>query len=80
MPRTELDRIKEEYYIRTPDNEFIIKEVSIDTSSDMVNVVAVVNVEELKGTPIKNFESVEKTPLSCIQLALSYVAESGWTV
>lgn len=80
MPRTELDRIKEEYYIRTPDNEFIIKEISIDTSNDMVNVVAVINVEELKGTPIKNFESVEKTPLSCIQLALSYVAKSGWTV
>lgn len=80
MPRTELDRIREEYYIRTPDNEFIIKEISINTSNDMVNVVAVINVEELKGTPIKNFESVKKTPLSCIQLALSYVAESGWTV
>lgn len=80
MPRTELDRIREEYYIRTPDNEFIIKEISINTSNDMVNVVAVINVEELKGTPIKNFESVEKTPLSCIQLALSYVAESGWIV
>lgn len=72
MPRTELERIKEEYYIRTPDNEFIIKEMSIDTHDDMVKVVAKINVEELKGTPVKYFETIEKNPFSCISLALSY--------
>lgn len=78
MPKSELYRIKEEYYIRTPDNEFIIKEISI-SSDDMVKVVAKINVEELKGTPIKYFETIEKTPLSAIQLALSYCPGS-WTV
>lgn len=79
MPRTELERIKEEYYIRTPDNEFIIKEISIDTHDDMVKVVAKINIEELKGTPVKYFETVEKNPFSCISLALSY-CPGGWTV
>ena len=79
MPRTELARIKEEYYIRTPDNEFIIKELSVDTHDDMVKVVAKINVEELKGTPVKYFETVEKNPYSCISLALSY-CPGGWIV
>lgn len=78
MPKTELNRIKEEYYIRTPENEFIIKEISVD-SDDLVKVVAKINVEELKGTPVKYFETVEKTVESCLQLALSY-CPGGWTI
>lgn len=79
MPRTELSRIREEYYIRTRDNEFIIKEMTIDTQDDMVRVVGKINVEELKGTPVKYFETIEKTPFSAISLALSY-CPGGWTV
>lgn len=78
MPRSELARIKEEYYIRTPENEFIVKEISI-TSDELVKVVAKINVEELKGTPVKYFETIEKTVESCLQLALSY-CPGGWVV
>lgn len=78
MPKSELHRIKEEYYIRTPENEFIIKEISI-SSEDLVKVVAKINVEELKGTPVKYFETIAKNPFSCISLALSY-CPGGWTV
>lgn len=77
-PKQELDKLKEEYYIRTPDNEFVIKEISIG-SDDLVKVVAKINIEELKGTPIKYFETIAKTPYSCISLALSYCT-GGWTV
>lgn len=71
--------VKEEWYIRTQDNEFIIKEISSSIADDMIKVVAKINVEELKGTPVKYFETIEKTPEAALQTALAYVP-GGWTV
>jgi phage minor structural protein len=79
IPKSEASRVKEEYYIRTKDNEFIIKEKANSITDDSVKIVAKINVEELKGTPIEYFETIEKTPQTAIQLALAYCS-GGWTV
>lgn len=79
MPITELNKIREEFYIRTPDNEYIVKELSINSHQDEFTVTAYINVEELKGTPVKYFETIEKTPSASLGLALSY-CPGGWGI
>lgn len=71
--------LQEEYYIRTQDNEYVVKEISSNITDTTVSVVCKINVEALKGTPIKYFETIEKTAISSLQLALSYTSEA-WTV
>lgn len=72
--------VTEECYIRTPRQEYVVKEISKANNSDTFSVVAKINVEDLKGTPIKYFESIEQNPKSCLQLAFSYTPELKWTV
>jgi len=67
--------IKEEYYLRTGTNEFVIKECSI--SGKNVNVTATLNIEELDGTLVTNFQSEGHTVRECMNLAL---IGTGWTV
>lgn len=67
--------IKEECYIRTKDNEYVIKEVNID--DDWTEFVCKINVENLKGNAIERFESVEQTIESCLNLAL---VGTGWSI
>lgn len=72
--------IQEEWYVRTADNEYVVKEISKSSSDDTVKVLAKINVEDLKGTPIKFFETVEKTIESSLSLAFSYVTTNSWIV
>lgn len=72
--------IEEEWYVRTTDNEYVVKEISKSSSNDEVKVIATINVEDLKGTPIKFFETVEKTIASSLSLAFSYVTTNSWIV
>ncbi|MDD7793703.1 phage tail spike protein [Clostridium sp. 'White wine YQ'] len=69
------DSIKEECYIRTKKNEYVIKEVNVD--NDWTGFVGKVNVESLKGTTIQHFEAVEQTCTNSVNLAL---AGTGWTI
>lgn len=71
--------IEEEWYIRTQDNEYIVKEISYSIPNDTKEIVAKINVEDLKNTPVKYFETLEKTLTSALNLAFSYCSGS-WTV
>ena len=77
VPRTV--KIEEEWYVRTKDNEYVIKEKVIDTTNDNVKITAKINVEDLKGTPVKLFVSETKTPTSALSLAFTY-APNSWTI
>ncbi|WP_415578712.1 phage tail spike protein, partial [Hathewaya histolytica] len=69
------DEIKEECYIRTKIDEFVVKE--IHELDEWTEFKAVLNVEELEGNPFQHFESKEQTIKSCVTLAL---AGTPWTV
>lgn len=69
------DLIQEEGYIRTKDNEYVIKEKNI--GDNYTEIICKVNIEDLKGNPINHFETVDKTPEEASNLAL---VGTGWTV
>jgi len=67
--------IKEEGYIRTKTDEFVIKEIS--TNGEWNSIKATLNVEDLEGHPFEHFDTTEQTVEQCLNLAL---AGTGWTV
>lgn len=67
--------IKEECYIRTKKDEFVVKEVS--TNGEWNSIKATLNVENLEGQAWEHFDTTEKTIAECLTLA---VAGTGWTV
>ncbi len=69
------DELMHENFIRTQQDEFVIKE--INTDSDLVSVKAKLNIDELEGTFFENFYTSEQTIKQAMQLALS---GTGWTV
>ena len=69
------DLIQEEGYIRTKDNEYVIKERT--TAQEWDTFKCVLNVEDLEGSPFDRFESIEKTINEALNLALT---NSKWTV
>lgn len=69
------DELIHENFIRTQQDEFVIKEINID--SDLVSVKAKLNIDELEGTFFENFYTSEQTIKQAMQLALS---GTGWTV
>lgn len=75
IPLKESKYIEHEGYIRTKTHEYVIKEAPLKDKWN--EVVADLNLEELKGNPIQNFDSTEQTIDKCIELA---IAGSGYTV
>ena len=67
--------IKEECYIRTKKDEFVVKEIS--TNGEWNSIKATLNVEDLEGQAWEHFDTTEKTISQCLTLA---VAGTGWTV
>jgi len=67
--------IKEECYIRTKKDEFVVKEIS--TNGEWNSIKARLNVDELEGKPWEHFDTTEQTIEQCLNLAL---AGTGWTV
>lgn len=67
--------IKEECYIRTKKDEFVVKEIS--TNGEWNSIKARLNVDELEGQAWEHFDTTEKTIAECLTLA---VAGTGWTV
>lgn len=66
--------IVEETYIRTKENEYIVKE--IDDSSDWIKIVAKINLEELKGKDIDRIDVSNTRLEDSVNLA---IAGTGYT-
>ncbi|UZW13182.1 phage tail protein [Clostridium pasteurianum] len=70
------DSILHEGYIRTKENEYVIKEINYsDESYDQY--VCKINIETIQGTPVSHFETVEQNCADAVNLAL---AGTGWTI
>ncbi|WP_443660662.1 phage tail protein, partial [Clostridium algidicarnis] len=67
--------IKEEGYIRTKTDEFVIKEIT--DNKEWKSIKATLNIEALEGQPWEHFDTTEKTITECLTLAL---AGTGWTI
>lgn len=68
--------LKNEYYIRTETDEYVIKEIEED-SSGSPRIVAMLNREALQGRSWQSFSVVNATIDEAARLAL---AGTGWTV
>lgn len=68
--------LKEEYYIRTKEDEFVLK--AIETGEQYNKYTATLNVEELEGQSFPyGFASEEQTIRACLEFAFE---GTGWTV
>ena len=71
-----VDRLKEEYYIRTKDDEYVIRKKK--TGAQFNEYIAQLNVEELEGAGFPyGFESKEQTIRACLEFAFE---GTGWKV
>ena len=71
-----VDLLKEEYYIRTKTDEFVLK--AVERGETFNKYTAVLNVEELEGEVFAyGFASKEQTIRACLEFAFE---ETGWTV
>ena len=71
-----VDRLKEEYYIRTKDDEYVIRKKK--TGVQFNEYTAQLNVEELEGAVFPyGFESKEQTIRACLEFAFE---GTGWKV
>ena len=67
-------RIAFECYIRDEFNEYVIKEINVQGSQDgieWVQIVCKVNLEDLKGHVVSNFETVAQLAEDSASLALA---------
>ena len=70
------DLLKEEYYIHTKTDEYVIK--AVEKGEQFNKYTAVLNVEELEGTTFPyGFESREQTIKACLEFAFE---GTGWHV
>lgn len=69
--------VHNEDYLRTKDNEYVVKLLSPQSDTHWMPVEATLNTEDLEGKEWKAFESVEQTAQACLNLAF---AGTGWTV
>lgn len=71
-----VDLLKEEYYIRTKTDEYVLK--AVEKGEKFNKYTAVLNVEELEGTTFPyGFESDEQTIKACLEFAFN---GTGWHV
>lgn len=71
-----VDLLKEEYYIHTKTDEYVIK--AVEKGEQFNKYTAVLNVEELEGTAFPyGFESQEQTIKACLEFAFE---GTGWHV
>lgn len=73
---TMIESLKEEYYIRTKEDEFVLK--SVEAGEQYNKYTAALNVEELEGQSFPyGFASQEQTIKACLTFAFE---GTGWTV
>lgn len=71
-----VDLLKEEYYIRTKTDEYVLK--AVEKGEQFNKYTAVLNVEELEGMAFPyGFESQEQTIKACLEFAFE---GTGWHV
>ena len=71
-----VELLKEEYYIRTKTDEFVLK--AVEKGDKFNKYTAVLNVEELEGAAFPyGFESNEQTIKACLEFAFE---STGWSV
>lgn len=70
------DLLQEECYIRTTENEYVIKEVNY-SDNEWAEYICKINIEEIKGEPVGHFETIGQTCTNATNLAL---AGTGWTL
>jgi phage minor structural protein len=70
------DLILEECYIRTEDNEYIVKEVNFN-DDDWTEYICKINIEGIKGKDVSHFETVEQSCTNSVNLAL---VGTGWLI
>lgn len=71
-----VDLLKEEYYIRTKTDEFVIK--AVEKGEQFNKYTATLNVEELEGTPFRyGFKTEEQTIKECLEIAFN---GTGWHI
>lgn len=71
-----VDELKEEYYIRTQTDEFVIK--AVEKSDEWNKYTAVLNVEELECAQFTyGFKTNEQTIMDCLTKAFD---GTGWTI
>ncbi len=71
-----VDLLKEEYYIRTKEDEFVLK--AVEAGEQYNKYTATLNVEELEGQSFPyGFASQEQTIRACLTFAFE---GTGWTV
>ena len=71
-----VDLLKEEYYIRTKEDEFVLK--AVEAGEQCHKYTATLNVEELEGQSFPyGFASQEQTIKACLTFAFE---GTGWTV
>ncbi|MBU5293130.1 phage tail protein [Anaerosalibacter bizertensis] len=75
-PKSLSRNIKEECYIETKFNLYVIKEID-NSNKDWINVVAKVNTEDLKSRTFPHFEMVNSYLKDTLNLTL---AGTGWTI
>lgn len=68
--------ILHEGYIRTKDNEYVVKEINY-SDENYDQYICKVNIEGIQGTPVSHFETVEQ---KCSDSATLALAGTGWTV
>ena len=73
-----MGQLKNEAYVRTKTDEFVIKQVTGGTTSDWISVTATMNIEGIENCLfVGGFEAVEMTVDAVLALALE---DSDWTV
>ena len=73
---SQVDALKEECYIRTQNDEYVLK--AVDEADDFNTYTATLNVEELESKVFKTgFEMVEKTIKECLEYAFE---GTGWSI
>lgn len=73
-----VEQLKNEAYVRTKKDEFVIKLVTGTTASDWISVTATMNIEGIENCLfVGGFEAVEMTVDAVLALALE---DSDWTV
>ena len=71
-----VDLLKEEYYIRTKTDEFVIK--AVEKGEQFNKYTATLNVEELEGMPFRyGFKTEEQTIKECLEVAFN---GTGWHI
>lgn len=60
VPANQSEDILLEMYLRTPEQEYVIKEINDDNTSGMRDIVAKLNLEDLTGKAWSRFDSTEQ--------------------